>query len=213
MPIHVVNSGECLSVIAARYGFADYKTIYDHPDNAELKKQRPNPNLIYPGDEVFIPARGGKTVEIAAGKAYAFTLKRAKKALRIVIQKHDGTALGGEAGILSIGGKNIPVTSDGGGKIEQMVPIDERQATLTIAGRVLKLRFGNLNPIGETPDGGVTGAKGRLKNLGYDVPDSLDSFDDSTHAAIALFQHDHKLIVTGKLDAATAKQLASTHGC
>ena len=43
MPItHVVAQGDCFSKIARRYGFADYKVIYNDPANAELKKKRPN---------------------------------------------------------------------------------------------------------------------------------------------------------------------------
>lgn len=213
MPIHIVRSGECLSVIAARYGFANYRMIYNHPDNGYFRQLRPNPNLIYPGDEVVIPARDDGAVEVAGGSAHRFTLRRVKKALRVVIQKHDGTPLGGQTGVLVIGGEEIPVTTDGSGKVEQLVPIDEREAVLTIAGHVLKLRFGHLNPLRDTPDGGLTGAKGRLRNLGYDIADSLDTLDDATSTAVALFQHDHQLAVTGKLDAATLEALASAYGC
>lgn len=54
---HVVRQGECLSAIAKRYGFASYRIIYDHPDNAELRRARPNPNLLFPGDVIVIPDR------------------------------------------------------------------------------------------------------------------------------------------------------------
>lgn len=41
--VHVVKQGECLTRIAARYGFGDYRVIYDHPANTEFKRKRPNP--------------------------------------------------------------------------------------------------------------------------------------------------------------------------
>ncbi len=55
--VHVVESGESLSKIAALYGmgFAAWRKIYNHPLNEELREKRPNPNLIHPGDEVKIP--------------------------------------------------------------------------------------------------------------------------------------------------------------
>lgn len=64
MPEHTVKAGECLSSIAASYGFRDYRTICDHPSNAAFRAKRPNPNLIYPGDVVMIPvaAPGGRPV-------------------------------------------------------------------------------------------------------------------------------------------------------
>jgi hypothetical protein len=53
--IHTVQRGETLSGIAAKYGFSDWKKVYQHPANEALRKQRPNPNNIVPGDKVNIP--------------------------------------------------------------------------------------------------------------------------------------------------------------
>lgn len=53
---HIVQRGENLTVIARRYGFSNWRLIYDHPDNAEYRKKRPNPNVIVTGDRIFIPS-------------------------------------------------------------------------------------------------------------------------------------------------------------
>src|SRR5271163_1627804 len=53
--MHTVVQGECLSSIAYNYGFGDWHIIYDDSHNADFKAKRPNPNLIYPGDELYIP--------------------------------------------------------------------------------------------------------------------------------------------------------------
>ena len=68
MPSHRVKQGECLTSIAARYGFADWRAIYQHPNNAELRKKRPNPSLLFPGDALFIPEKRRKTVAAQTGK-------------------------------------------------------------------------------------------------------------------------------------------------
>jgi hypothetical protein len=52
---YIVVSGDYLSKIAKRFGFDDWRTIYNHPDNAAFRAKRPNPNLIYPGDRLMIP--------------------------------------------------------------------------------------------------------------------------------------------------------------
>lgn len=55
---HIVRAGESLALIAERYGFgADWEAIYNAPDNAAFRRKRPNPMLIYAGDQVLIPDR------------------------------------------------------------------------------------------------------------------------------------------------------------
>jgi hypothetical protein len=41
---HIVQQGEHLSGIAAKFGFSSFRTIWQHPENAELKKLRKDPN-------------------------------------------------------------------------------------------------------------------------------------------------------------------------
>ena len=41
---HTVRQGDCMASIAKQFRFADYQTIYGHPQNARLKSRRPNPN-------------------------------------------------------------------------------------------------------------------------------------------------------------------------
>jgi len=55
---YTVQRGDTLTKIAIRHGFRNWRVIYDHPDNAGFKRLRPNPNLIYPGDVIQIPASG-----------------------------------------------------------------------------------------------------------------------------------------------------------
>ena len=59
---HRVTQGESITTIALRYGFRDPKAIYDHPDNAELKKKRPSPDILFPGDVVIIPDKEAKSI-------------------------------------------------------------------------------------------------------------------------------------------------------
>jgi N-acetylmuramoyl-L-alanine amidase len=55
MPYYTVKQGEHLSRLAKQFGFSDYSTIWDHPENAELKRKRNNPNVLYPGDTCSFP--------------------------------------------------------------------------------------------------------------------------------------------------------------
>ena len=54
MPLYNVEQGDCISSIAFQFGLLP-RTIWDHPENSALKKKRLDPNILFPGDEVFIP--------------------------------------------------------------------------------------------------------------------------------------------------------------
>lgn len=64
MATHIVQRGENLTLIARKYGIPHWQTIYHHPNNLEFRRKRPNPNIILPGDQLFIPDQrpvGGPT--------------------------------------------------------------------------------------------------------------------------------------------------------
>src|SRR3989442_1021381 len=82
---HTVKQGEHLPKIAESYGFRDYRTIWDHPNNALLKQKRQNPMVLFPGDELFIPDKDGKKVSCATGQRHRFKVSRQALMLQIVI--------------------------------------------------------------------------------------------------------------------------------
>jgi hypothetical protein len=55
---YTVKSGGYLGKIALDHGFKDWREVYDHPDNAEFRRKRPDPNKIFPGDVLMIPTAG-----------------------------------------------------------------------------------------------------------------------------------------------------------
>ena len=55
--VHKVEPGESLYSIAHKYGIACWQSIYEHPDNADLRRRRPNPHVLHPGDEVRVPEK------------------------------------------------------------------------------------------------------------------------------------------------------------
>jgi len=59
-----VVAGDTLSRIAQRHEVASWQTIYQHPRNAGFRANRPDPNRIYVGDDLFIPAAGGRVAVV-----------------------------------------------------------------------------------------------------------------------------------------------------
>lgn len=215
MPKHVVRQGECLTTIARQYGFRDYRTVYQHPDNAGLRQKRPNPNILFPGDVVNIPERKVKTARVATGQVHRFQVIVPKKELHLQLRDNEGKPLANEPYVLEVDGEP-PIEgkqTDGAGKIKERVPTSAAGAILSIKGRTLRLRFGALNPLRELPSGDVSGVQGRLSNLGYNVGPLNGVLSPLMRAALAVFQVDEGLPVTGEPDASTLSKLEQRHGC
>jgi hypothetical protein len=62
---YVVQSGDTMVKVATRFGFASWKEIYYSPDNEPFRRKRPNPDKIFPGDEMLIPGSAVATVPAA----------------------------------------------------------------------------------------------------------------------------------------------------
>lgn len=123
MSIHRAAQGECLSTIAAQHGFARWQTLFDHPDNAELKARRQSPNLLLPGDEIAIPDRDVKELECESGKMHRFTMKSPGSKLRIVLRSHDGTPHAGARWTIEVDDLEIKGKTGDDGLIEADVPL------------------------------------------------------------------------------------------
>lgn len=210
---HIVRHGECLLLISRRYGFADLKRIYEHPDNAELREKRPNPNVLYPGDTVIIPDLGPAKARpnVSTGRAHRFTLKAAGRYLRLALKDAEGTPLSGRPYLLKLEQEVIEGSTDAEGFLEAKVPFTLSQVELECEGQSWELSLGSLHPMKDTLDGGVSGAEARLINLGYAL-EPTGKMTLELRSAIRAFQHRNGLEVTGRLDAETLETLEALHG-
>jgi len=202
---HPVEPGECLASLAHRFGFGDARAIWSHPDNAELRKKRPDPNALLPGDVVAIPDKEPKKETAPAGKRTAFRVRRPRTRLRLFLRDEDGAPLAGKKYWLVVGNSGFEGRTDDRGKLEQKVPPDAQDADLVVwtdegdlQADVLavSLKIGHLPPL-EEPGG----APARLTSLGYPGGDA------DLPAALRAFQKARGLPESGALDAATLDRL------
>ncbi|OJH41737.1 peptidoglycan-binding protein [Cystobacter ferrugineus] len=213
--IHVVKQGECLLRIARRHGFADYKKLYEHPDNAELRKKRPNPHVLFPGDEIVIPestSAKGMTVSLSTGQTHRFVLQLRTRLVRLALEDAEGKPLADTPYTLSLGDDppREGHTNDQG-ILEQRVPYAATRALLQCDGRSWQLELGHLNPLEGVPDESISGAEARLINLGYAL-EPTGQMTPALRSAIRAFQHRSGLELTGRLDETTIKKLTELHG-
>lgn len=211
-----VKAGECLNVIADRFGFFP-KTLWDHPKNARLKSDRKDPNVLLPGDRVFIPEKTPREESTATGQRQRFRRKGVPSKMKIRLQRC-GTAepYANKRYVLNLDGKLSEGTVDGEGNVALPIPPGTRNAVLTVgegeAQENFDLEFGALDP----PDS-IRGAQQRLKNLGFLPGEPKETWDRVSESALVRFQARH--VVTGDeepsgvFDEKTKEKLKAVHEC
>lgn len=205
---YVVQQGEGISAIADAHGHY-WQTIWDHPANADLQKNRANPEALLPGDRVTIPEKQPKWATCRTGQRHVF--KRRGVPVRICLRlTHDKwEPLGGRRYELEVEGRTYGGTTDDDGLLEQWISTRARTAALRTwieedaEPWILDLQIGHLNPL-ET----ASGLRGRLENLGFDCGEDGEALS----AAVRAFQQSAGLPATGALDGPTLDKLAGIYG-
>lgn len=207
---HVVKAGECISSIARDTGHF-WKTIWNDPQNAELKSIRKEPNLLLPGDRVHVPDKRPKQEPGQTEMRHRFVRKGEPAHLKMrILVEHKPVA--NTPYTLLIDKQESAGVTDADGVVSLAIPGNARAGTLTIhrPGQELiyKLMLGNVPPITE-----ISGVQTRLANLGYLSGSASGVMDPATRDAILSFQKSNALPESGNPDAATQQALKSKHGC
>lgn len=224
---HVLESGECLQSLALQHGFKDGQTIYDAPDNADLRQKRASPGEVAPGDVVVIPDRKTRDLPLTKGKVNKFKVQVPTGILRVHVCDEAGQALTGKPYELTIKDNTIEGKTTSDGAVEEPVALNAASGSLVVydsnakddARWIWSFRIADL----EAPETRV-GAWQRLANLGYwssaEPPEdssgsaTTQSSDplDPLVLAIRAFQHDEQLDESGRIDDDTRKRLVERHG-
>jgi len=208
MPQHVVSQGECLSSISAQYGF-DWKTIWNHPDNADLKAERKNPNILYPDDVVVIPDKKAKEDSAATEATHKYKRKGVPATLKIRLL-NNGEPRKNTPWKANLGGAWQEGSTDGDGNLQiKLHPQCDAGILRLEDGTQFRLLLRELDPI-ET----ISGVQARLNNLGYESG-AVDGIQGPiTTEAIKRFQADYPpLEVDGIVGEKTRGKLKEVYGC
>ena len=190
----VVNQGEHMSRIAAEEGFANFHTIFDRPENADLKRTR-DPHILFPGDRVFVPDRADKDVARPTDDTHKFETEVPPLFLRCKLLDWQRDPIKSAPCDVQVDGETLPkTTTNGAGILEQRIgrlakaavvnaelppfkvarpgePPEQRPA-------IFQVKIGSLNP--ETK---ISGQQARLQNLGYDAGFDVRELDQLHWAA------------------------------
>jgi N-acetylmuramoyl-L-alanine amidase len=207
--IHVVAQGDHLSSIAARYGFGDPRTIWNRPENADLRQRRPDPNVLFPGDQVFVPEPQVKTFTRTANARYRFVVNLTPLKVRAKLLNPFGKPIANGTGTLVIDGAEEPATSDGDGVVDCSVPRTARSAEVHMNGAIFRLAVGHLDPADTS-----SGAAARLGNLGYryTTPTSVAAEREQLEFAARLFVDENQIDLTSEAPESFVDRLRKAHG-
>lgn len=217
---HVVKQGEHLSSIAKQYGFPDYQVIWNHQQNASLKQKRVNPNVLFPGDEIFVPEKKVKELSCPTDQKHDFEVSIKTLRLKLELLRGYNEPFAQTPCRLVVEADSFSLTSDGHGVITHDIARDAKSATLTIQDkieiqqtqvpldRIIAIRIGELDPVEER-----SGQLARLANLGYYLG-AFDAVEDADfESAVEEFQCENGLKVDGVCGPKTQAKLKDAHGC
>src|SRR5262245_46884540 len=111
---HSVAAGDCISSLTKKKTFRDWHSIYDDAKNADLKKNRPNPNALVAADSVFVPDKVKKEISCATGKSHKFQVAGGPVKLRIVLLDPKDKPLAKQAYELTVAALTKGTTNDKG---------------------------------------------------------------------------------------------------
>ena len=213
---HTVVQGEHVPGIACSYGFRDYRTLWDHPSNADLKSKRQNPNVLFPGDRLFIPDREVREVPRPTDQRHRFVVKQPVLKLRITLEDQYERPITAASCLLVVDGDSRQLTTDGRGKLELEIPPLAKQSVLVIRDAAqtphhdveIPIKIGHLDPVEE-----VTGQQARLNALGYFLDDLDGKTGPDFRSAVEEFQCENGLKVDGICGPQTQAKLKQVYGC
>jgi len=210
---HVVRQGECMDKIAHQSGFF-WETLWNLPENAELKGARKNPSVLLVGDRVTIPALRLREESISTEQRHTFRRKGVPSELKLQLLSGDEPRANLKYRLV-VDGKESKGTTGQDGRIEPTpIPPDARSAQIYLSNpdnpeeeECIELSLGGMDPIDD-----VLGIQRRLENLGFECPTD-GKLDEETRSALMRFQQSKELDPTGNADDETKQALLDAHGC
>lgn len=186
------------------------ESVWDHPENAQLKELRKDMSVLLAEDVLFLPELIQKQEDAATDQRHRYRRKAVPAQVGFKLLDEAGEPRAGVEYILRIDDSNFTGKTASDGSLEFDVPPDARSAKIEIpeTGEVFDLGIGHMDPIDTD-----SGAALRLSNLGFAVESAEGEPDpDSLAAAVRRFQTKNDLEVTGELDDATKSKLQEVAG-
>ncbi len=163
MQPYVICKGDYLLKLAHQFGF-DADTVWNDPSNAALTQLRPDPNILFAGDVLYIPDQLGKSVpsfSVEPGSTNNFVT--VVPTVTVTLTFSDSRCASQACTVAELP-ELTGLTTDSTGLLNLTLPvsIDTYTINFTDAGLSFPCGLGLLDPITT-----LSGIVQRLQNLGY----------------------------------------------
>lgn len=206
--IITARQGDCFINTCKEEGFA-WETIWDRPENQQLRQKRKNLNILKKGDQIYIPDLELKEVPAQTEQKHTFVVRSRTVNFTLTLLNL-GKPRANEDYILKVDGFIYRTgTTDETGTITEMIPPRTRYGLLLVGEKQeeITINFGYVDPIEE-----ISGVQVRLQNLGFYEGEINDELSPETVVAIAEFQRSVELSGEGELNEETRLKLVEIHG-
>ena len=204
-----VKPGDCISSIADRYGLFP-GDVWGDAKNKKLKDERKDPNVLMPGDLVYVREKEEKEESCASDQRHRFRKKGVPEKLVVQFKLGDEPRADEEY-VLEVDGTLSEGKTDKDGKIDVWIPPGAKKGKITFRneGGEYDLDLGRLDPLST-----ISGVQGRLGNLGFYSGPVDGKMSEELERAIRDFKahQDPKKEPDGKLDDAARKAIRKAHG-
>lgn len=180
----VIRQGDFLHRLAYGLGF-DPDVVWNDPRNDELRKARPNPDHLLPGDILYVPDQSQPDAQpLVTGSTNAFTADVPTTTLICQFVGAHPTDYASKAYTVQELPELTGLVTDGNGVVTLPIQVTLRTATIvfTETGESFTLVIGGMDPL-DTP----TGLFKRLQNLGH-IPRRLEFDTDGLESNLAVLR-------------------------
>ena len=182
-----LGASESVDSVAYAYGHAR-STLWDHPRNADLRRQHPDATVLAAGDSLFVPPRVTATFEQnATGQRHTFRVLNTPAMLRFRPYALAGQGLARHFQVLRGDMLLGDGTAEANGDI--VWPLEPTADDITVRvtfdgfSRDYHLKLRALDPIST-----LKGVQQRLRGLGYFNGECDGQMDDATRVALGSFK-------------------------
>jgi hypothetical protein len=167
----VIRQGDYLAKLADQLGF-DADAVWGDDSNAQLRLLRPNPNILFAGDVLYVPdpAKAPPAQSLTPGSTNSF-VTNAPAMVSVSITFTD-PGLASQAYTVPELPQLTGLTTDANGLATLEVPVSQDSFTIAFAtaGVSLLYQMGHLDPINS-----LSGIFQRLQHLGF-LPTNINPF-------------------------------------